>query len=359
MPESPNSEENLLASVVADSTNLPSIEADVSERFCSEVMKLLEVRAQESFANEEHPDGVAVFVHVDFPRAPLSNPPAEFARVIDLPVSGQSVFGQMFFLSENADNGSTINLPCSQSEILDWLQQNNLQDRPVIIAYGGTKKASFRPNAGGDRVRNMTIRDKPAELSITELKQALSDFYEMNLVTPSQCDGSIWEPGRSSEYVPAKDTEKAIQRILRVAITHHFRGKARAETEDKAPKGRIDIRILAPSAGQAGLAYWSIIELKVVRTYRNAPKGKPRTKISKSKVMDEIAKGYRQANEFTADREVQEGFLEVYDMREDKSENLLAHPTVQSAADKCAVKVNCNVRQMFGTSDEARIAGAA
>ena len=358
MPDAADQEydDDLIASVVTHSTAMPNMSAGIAERFSSEVMKLLETRAQDKWQNENDVTNVAVFVHVEFPRVPYSNCPADLSPILDLPVSPEPVFGKLFFLSNNADNGSMMPLPCDPNSILDWLENAGLSDRPVLIAYGKTQKVSFRPAASGEKVERQDIRDEPPNLTIKSLHDALKSFHQNTLVTPTMSDGTIWEPQRSADYIPAPNTEKAIQRLLKVALQHWFRGIAKVETEDKVPKGRIDVRILMPSTNGHGLTYWSIIELKVARSFQNAPKGKVAKKAPRSKLISEIAKGFGQANEFTADREVKEGFLEIYDMRKDKSDDILNDSKVKTAAEACTVKVNCNLRPMYGSSEEARSA---
>lgn len=347
-------DDGLLQKLVASATSLPDQSDSETDRFFAGVRNLLEDRAQSGWKGENEDSKYAVFVLVGFPRKPLRNENYDLKRVIDLPVSNESVFGKIFFLAFNAANGTAMDLPAEPNDILDWLTENGLGHCAVAIAYRDTLKISLRDTVGAEESRFKTIREQKPELTIDSLKTALSAFHEEGLVTPTSCGPGVWEPGRSAEYVPAKNTEKAIQQRLRYHLTGWFHGVVKVGMEDAASRGRIDVRLLAPPASGNGLQYWSIVELKVARTFRNAKKGKTPQKVTEKTLIDDLLKGIGQAHDFTEETQVKEGFLEVYDMRQDKTIELLKHEKVTAKLGACRVQVNAALRQMFGSSEEAR-----
>lgn len=347
-------DDGLLEKLVGSATSLPDQSDSEMDRFFAGVRNLLEDRAQSGWEGENGDSKNAVFVLVDFPRKPIANESYDLKRVIDLPVSNESVFGKIFFLAFNAANGTAMELPVEPNNILEWLSGNGLGHCAVAIAYRDTLKISLRETAEAEDFRFKSIREQKPELTIDSLKTALSAFHEEGLVTPTSCGAGVWEPGRSAEYVPAKNTEKAIQQRLRYHLTGWFHGIVKVGMEDAVSKGRIDVRLLAPPASGNGLQYWSIIELKVARTFRNAKKGKTPQKVSEKSLVDELLKGIGQAHDFTEETQVKEGFLEVYDMRQDKTEELLEQEKVTAKLGACKAQVNAAVRKMFGSSEEAR-----
>jgi len=345
-------DDDLIAATVSASTNSPNIPDMGTDRFATEVKALLESRAQSGWENESADESRVVFVATDYPRVALKEYSEVIEHVLDLPMTRDPVFGKLFLLSFNAYNGVAIALPCDINKILEWLVENGLGDRPVIVAYRDTLRFSVRNTASDDEPKSDVIRDKPAELTIDELKVALSAFHEGNLVSPGMCGRGVWKPGFNAKYFPDASPEKAIQEKLRVALWSWFRGLVSIGTEDSVNKGRIDVRLLAPPGESLGLRYWSIIELKVARSFGSTEKPVPR-----SVVINEIVKGVGQANEFTSDRAVEEGFLEIYDMRQDKTDNLLTDAKIVKRLNACTVTVNATLRPMYGTADEARNAG--
>jgi hypothetical protein len=143
---------------------------------------------------------------------------------------------------------------------------------------------------------------------------------------------------------------------MRTFLNGWFRKSVRAECEDTVRAGRIDVRLLVPGPG--GLSYWAIVELKVVKSFVHTPDKavKPAAVTSKQNA-ESIAEGLRQAHEFGRDRSVP-GYLEVFDMRKDKSGDLQKDPIVVEQFNKLDPKPTLNVRELFGSSSDARKAGA-
>ncbi len=350
--------DQLIGEVVSDAGALPDFVSDREGRFFSEVRKLLEARAIANWPQEvDGQQNEAVFVLSKYPRQPGDLSVDQLTRVIDLPSSDHRVFGRIFFLSQDASNGTMMGTPCPIDDILDWLGDHDFTDCAVVIARKSTMQVSLRRTVNDDSTQHKKIRSEQVSVSVESLKDALSDFHLDGLLTPSACEGNIWEKGRTSDYVPALNTEKEIQKRLRRQLRAWFQGQLTVENEDSTKIGRIDVRLLASDPESPGLKYWTIIELKVVRSFRNAPKGKSPDAVHKSTVTKEVVKGVQQATSFTKNRELNEGFLEVYDMRKDKSVDIMENPRVKQEVAKATVTLHASVREMFGSADDARKAG--
>jgi hypothetical protein len=344
-----------LAALVTKAPLLPSMSPEDQDRFVLAVRRLVEFRASNNWPLECPNADCAVFVLVDYPRPVTKRIGA--TPVLDLPDQGLPIFNRVFFLTRDASNGGFIEFPCDISEIMYWLEDHGFRHSAIVIAHKPTMKMSIRRDGTTDFAVHEVIRDKPPPLTVEELQLALEHFHLDCLVSPEQCSPGLWEPERAHEYVPVREAEKAIQRRMRDVVSGWFRALVRVEPEDKTPSGRIDLRLLAASEGNAGLHYWAIIELKVIKRYRNAPKGKKASKVSKNVNVDAIVEGISQADAYRGDRDLEDGFLEIFDMREDKGEDLMNDPKVIRVRDQCKGNVHCEVRAMFGSAKEARAAG--
>ncbi|MCP4456489.1 MAG: hypothetical protein GY816_00435, partial [Cytophagales bacterium] len=98
-------EDILLAKIVSDAAALPQISEDDSNRFATEVRRLVEIRAFSDWKDEVVDNDTAVFVLVKYPGRPLAKASSGLKRIIDLPASDRPVFGKLFFLSKDASNG--------------------------------------------------------------------------------------------------------------------------------------------------------------------------------------------------------------------------------------------------------------
>lgn len=348
-------DDGVLAAIVSTVPGLPSTASEDADRFAGEVRRLVENRATKGWPFEQADSQTAVFVMVDYPRLVVERISA--CTVFDLPDVNMSLFGRIFFLTRDASNGGHIEFPCKDAEIINWLEDNGFEQAPIVIAHKGTMKMSIRRCGIADDAIHEVIRDKPPKLTISELQDALDHFHLDRLVSPTQCGPGIWESKRARQYVPVHQAEKAIQSKMGDLLSGWFRGLVRVEAEDSTPVGRIDIRLLSPSDGDAGLHYWAIIELKVAKSFRNAPFGSCAKTVSESTNIDDIVEGVIQADSYRAIRELKDGFLEVFDMRKDKSVNLLKRPAIVTAIDKCGGLVHCKLRPMYGSAREARTAG--
>ena len=205
------------------------------------------------------------------------------------------------------------------------------------------------------RARHDQIRRTVPEASLAELQEALEFFHLHNVLTPMVCPQGLWETGRAGQYVPGEQPEKSIERDLRIALNSWFRGVVRAEAQDTIPIGRIDVRLLIPDGGR--LAYWAIIELKVIKSFRNAVHPTPPTAVRPGENVAELCEGLRQANAFRANRHADVGILEVFDLRRMKDDALFKHDDILATLQGCAADLVWNVRAIYGSSADAREAG--
>ena len=335
-----------LATVTGLMTEVPDGRASRADRFAQAVRTLVEKRAQKGWPKEGAAD-MAVFVLVDYPRkegqahggTPFADPVAQ----------GTPLLGRLFFASADASHGHFIAVPTDEGAVLDWLEQNELVDRPIVTVYRDAKEMVTRRKGIRDSARSDAIRDKEPSATAQELLEALDLYHRSEVVTPTDCPDGVWNCAR--RYIPGPEPEKSIQKALRLSLNSWFRGVVRAGTEDTTKIGRIDVRLLKKEAS-GGLAYWIILELKVIKSYTSTG-----TSVGDSANVEAIVKGVKQAGAYRANRDAVEGMLEVYDLRQDKAKDLTTRQEVTVAAAKYSPRPRINVWPMYGSAEDARNAG--
>lgn len=346
--------DQLLAAVAGILPALPNVRADVADRFSQSVRALVETRAQAGWPGELEDADVAAFVYVDRPReigdrlgaVPITDPVA----------TQEALLGRLFLMNRDASNGRAFALPVAPAALIEWLADNELGDRPLVIVYRTTKTMMTRRDGVEGLAQSDPIRSTKPNATVEELLEAL-DFFHRSQLTPSSCAEGVWEPKRASDYVPGASPEAAFQKRLAIVLSSWFHGVVRAEVEDRISIGRIDVRLLKKSSEEGSLAYWAIIELKVIKSFANAALGKKPSTVGAAANVDAIIKGLKQAWAYCENRDAEEGLLEVFDLRKDKQEDLMARTEVVAAIDECTRPPTCAVRPIFGTSDDARSAG--
>ena len=333
---------------------VPAITASDPDRFVIEIRNLIEERAQAGWPGESDAN-VAAFVMVPYPRQVKEH--YEIERVLDLRANPRPVLGELLFLSFDGTHGCTMPMPTNDADILDWLEDEGFADYPIVLVYRGSLKMVSRTSGATGDARCDQIRETMPEATLDGLLGALKHFHIENLLTPFICSKGVWESELAMNYVPGKHPEKAIQYDLRIALRSWFQGVLRVELEDKIPTGRIDVRILRRNQGDSSYSYWAVIELKIMRSKRNAPKGKRASTVSMSKNVSAVVEGLKQVNSFRRDRNAVEGLLEVFDMRKNKGIDVKGEAAV---IDQCKIidqDIAFNVRPLFGTAKDARDAG--
>jgi hypothetical protein len=349
----PGADDTLLAAVAGLLPTMPNVRAQDPDRFAQATRALVEVRAQAGWPSEGDAD-VAAFVKVDRPR--------EFAvRITSDPImdpiaTQEPLLGRLFLMNRDCSSGRALPLPCALGNLLDWLSENGLGDRPVVVAYRTTSTMTVRRDGVEDMMQPHRIRDHPPAATITELLEALDHFHRDRLLTPTCCVTGVWEPKRAAQYVPGPQPERSIQDALEFALSMWFHGIVRVGVEDKTNTGRIDVRLLK-ACSDGPWAYWAIVELKVIKSFANAAgKAKPRT-VTRPENLDAISKGLRQAWAYRSNWEAEEGLLEVFDLRMDKDEDLMVDAGVVKLLGELNPVPRYTVRPLFGSSEHARRAG--
>ena len=156
---------------------------------------------------------------------------------------------------------------------------------------------------------------------------------------------------RPISTLPGENPEKSIQYLLVFALNFCFQDVVWAESEDSTNIGRIDVRLLTRGA-DGGLAYWIILELKVIKSFTNRG-----SKVNDSSNLAAIVKGVKQAGSYRENRSAQEGMLEIYDLRQDKSGNLTVHEDVSAALSMYCPPPKVDIWPLFGSAEDARNAG--
>ena len=347
-------DDQLLKSAVGELPALPNTRADDADRFAQGVRALVEGRAQRNWPNESDLDDVAVFILVDRPRETGDRFGA--IPIMDPVATDDRLLGRLFFMNRDASKGRCIDLPTESAEIGDWISDNDLGNQPVIIVYRNSLQMATRRSGIEDHAYYDRIRNTKPKATVGDLVEAL-EFFHIRQLTPASCADGIWEANRAAEYVPGRAPEKAVQESLCIVLSSWFRGVVRVEPEDSISIGRIDVRLLKPSMEEKALAYWAIIELKIIRSFTNAPVNHNPNPVSSAQNIAGIVKGLKQAWAYCNNREAEEGLLEIFDLRKDKSEDLLDSPHVVETLQNYVPAPHHNVRPIFGSSQDARNAG--
>ena len=350
----PGVDDQQLAAVAGLLPQLPNIRAEPADRFVQAVRALMEKRAQQQWPNEDDAD-LTVFVMVDHPRQvgekyganPFADPIAK----------DDSLLGRLFFANRDASGGRVMPLPTDPNAILEWLDDEGLGDCPIVIGYRKSKRMVTRRAGTRNSARSDPIRDREPSATLPELLEALEHFHRTRLLTPMCCPDGVWESSRAHQYVPGPTPEKCIQSDLELALNFWFHGVVRAEHEDNTNIGRIDVRLLKKGEPGGPLAYWVIMELKVIKSFANAPPSSRPSPVSASSNVTAIVKGVKQAGSYRENRDAEEGLLEIYDLRKDKTDDLTKRAEVSAARNKFSRYPEAHVWPVFGSSEDARAAG--
>ena len=339
-----------LASVASLLPELPNIRAQAADRFAQAVRALVEKRARNAWPNEGAAD-LAVFVMVDRPRRVGQQHRAR--PFLDPAAQGEPVLGRLFFANGDATRGHVMSLPTEPNAILDWIDDHDLGRFPLVIAYRNSKQMVTRRAGTSDFARDDPIRDAEPTATLCELSKALSHFHRKWLIAPRRCPSGVWEPRCAGRYIPGPRPERSIQYPLEVALDSWFQGILRTGGEETTTLGRIDLLLLKRREGEP-FAYWAVIELKIIKSFTNARRGTEPTPIRDNDNVDAIVEGVKQAAAYREDCSAEEALLEIYDLRQDKSDDLTTREEVLAVKDACAPPPRINVWPLFGSARAAR-----
>lgn len=343
----PGVDDQELAAIASLVPALPNVPASRPDRFVQAVRMLVEKRAQEGWPDEVGSADLAVFVLVDYPRQvgelhggqPFADPTAQ----------GTPLLGHLFFSSPDATHGQFIRLPTDASAIYQWLEDHDFGSYPMVAIYRNKREIVTRRGGIHDPAQIDAIRDHEPLATVDELMRALKHYHRSEVLTPTNCPDGVW--ASANQYIPGEYPEKSIQSSLKFALNYWFRGVIRAEGEDRTNIGRIDVRLLTKGAN-GGLSYWIILELKVIKSFTN--KTSP---VGAATNVSAIMKGIEQAGSYRANRRAEEGMLEIYDLRRDKSDSLTARAEVSAVLARYSPPPKVHVWPVFGSADDARGAG--
>ena len=348
----PGVDSKQLADVAGLLPELPNIRVEPVDRFVQGVRRLVEIRAQRAWPNEGGAD-FAVFVMVDHPRQVGEKHGAEpFA---DLVAKDDPVLGKLFFATRDASRGQVRPVPTDSNAILNWITDQGLGECPIVVVYRKSKLMVTRRAGTDDDAMHEPIRDQKPSATLDELREALNYHHLAHLLTPTCCPDGVWEPNRAHQYVPGKRPERSIQGNLQVVLRSWFHGIVLAEGEDDTDIGRIDVRLLTRDS-KGALTYWVIMELKVIKSFRNAREGCQPSAVTEGDNVSAMAEGVLQAGAYGKNRGTN-GLLEIYDLREDKTVDLTKRANVLAAMRRFTPHPEIHVWPAFGSAQDARKAG--
>ena len=354
-----NEEDRQLSSVALEIVDTPDVEATEVDRFFGQVRAIAECRAQSGWSAEGDAP-LAVFVRSAYPRAAAGHL-KDSKACADLIATSEPILGRIHVLNFDASQGRSAPLTGnSAGEVVEWLTDQPFSSDQIIILYRESLQLVERAGGvAGGTTRLERIRLAPPDLTQAELIEALDTFHRRTVLTPSMCPKDVWRVKHAQQYHPAPRPEKAIQDCLKVFLVGWWRGLLRAECEDEIGIGRIDIRLLRPDPLRREMCYWSIIELKIVKSFRYpSANGTPDT-VTDLENAQVVAQGVEQASDFARDRGVF-GVLEIYDMRKDKKmANPISHALVVHALADHYPNPVMRLTPLFGSADHARHAGYA
>lgn len=358
IPENiPGVSEVELANVAVKIADLPTLTIDDAFRFTAEVRAIAESRARDGWPNESDSD-LAVFLWAPYPRKLgdlLGAKPAADLCATDIPI-----LDRLFIMNQNASSGRVLNLPSKDpGEVLEWLIEQNLGSLTVVFIYRKKKLLVARPNGATGEAHQDVLRDRAPTASIVEIDEALKAVHQELLLTPKKYVPGVWEPGRSSKYIPGREPEKAIQRIIAIWLMSRFKGVVRVDMEYDTPIGRVDIRLMVRSSTETGrYEDWILLELKVIKSYSNAPKGTKPKSVDRSENIAAICEGIKQAHAYGKKLQIP-GYLEVFDMRteKDKSSDVFVENKTKTVLAKLNPAPKYRTWLLYGSASAARNAG--
>ena len=136
-----------------------------------------------------------------------------------------------------------------------------------------------------------------------------------------------------------------------MALASWFHDVVHVLSEIPTNIGRIDIGLLTTSV-DGGPTFWAILELKVIKSFTHTA-----SPVKDTDNVEAIIEGVTQAAAYRASTQAELGVLEVYDLRRDKSQNLMAHQRVSNTLAGCSPPPDVHVRPVFGSAKDARDAG--
>jgi hypothetical protein len=337
--------------------SVPDLGASRIERFFGQVQAIVDARAQACWPNEGAAN-LSLFFQAPYPRFAAKS--LNCRPIADLDATTEPILGRIFLLNGDASQGFCADLPVDDpGEVFAWLQELSFCNEPNIAVYRDTGVMIERAmGVSGPASRKERIRSEAPAATPDQLLDGLDRFHQSELITPHVCPKGVWLGGASSKYYIGDDPERTIQAQLRTFLNGWFRKVLRAECEDSTRAGRIDVRLLKDEPGE-GLAYWAIVELKVVKSYVYiADRARNPRVVSPRQNAEAVAEGVRQAHEFAKERNCLPGYLEIFDLRKDKVEDVLSHDVVDEQVKAVDPAPVINIRPLFGSASDARKAGA-
>lgn len=344
-PPIPGVSDDHIAAAAVQSATLPNLHADRPHRFAQGVRALVENRARQGWPGEGAED-VAIFVLVDYPRE--AGRPHSGKPFADPAAQSTPLLGHLYFSTPDATHGRFIPMPSEPNAILEWLDDHGFGDCAIVSVYRNAKLMVTRPLGVRGLAQNDPVRDQEPAATIQQLMDALRHYHRSYVITPGCCPPDLWKEKSAHQYIPGPRPERSIQTQLQPVLSSWFQGVVRVVTEETTNIGRLDVALLTPAPDRR-LAYWTILELKVVKSFTHTSSG-----VSVADNVGAIVKGIEQAAAFRANRMAQHGMLEIYDLRKDKSDDLTIHQSVTTTLANYSPPPDMHVWRVYGSADDAR-----
>ena len=348
--------EGQLSAVVEETLpKLPYDRAEDCDRFAQAVLNLLETRALSEWPGERDAN-CAVFV--------MAKRPREYSKrlgstsIWHLHENRIPILGKLFVMNRDCQSGEELNLPCKPEYLPDWLTKKGLDEQTIVVAYRNKKGMLVYRNGLQDDPYALNYREHKPQVNFEYLLKELDRFHIQNVLTPGGPVQGVWQEKRSNEYVPGRRPERSIQDAMILWLRGAFQGLVRVQSEIGTNIGRFDVVLLEPNK-DGRFVYWVVIEIKIIKAYRNAIVGNVPENVSSAQNAEAIKEGIKQIWAYKKNMNFSEGVLEIYDMRtvNQKKENLMTKSDVKNCLNGFDPQPVWNVRQIFGSASDARNAG--
>lgn len=223
------------------------------------------------------------------------------------------IFGRLHIAGVGADRCLSMKADCRNIKaVTALLERHAIDHRPAAAFDASSRSLLWFP----DGVRNpVSMRQLPLSWNTTigtdEMDAALDAFH--NSQTREHRTGAkYWS--QAAQRVPCRNTEKAIQEDLRLALEVRFYGIGRVDREPVLKGSTVDFAIYAERrAGEFEAA--SVLEVKVFREYHFPEKGGRPKKCPQGTNADALESGIEQA--VVAQRAIGAplAYVASYDMR--------------------------------------------
>ena len=167
------------------------------------------------------------------------------------------------------------------------------------------------------------LLDFNGNLTVANLDTLADGLYATTLKYPETFP-HVWR--NKDQFVPTSDAERLYQGLLFIHLRAHTQGTCLVVREDQTNAGRTDLTLT-----QFTPQIVFVLELKVLKSFKYHPAGKPCRKFSRAENHAWADSGIDQVCDYRIARQADEAFLLLYDMRKQ-------HQPIKKVISRCKAK---------------------